>query len=148
MEMPPTPELDKMSAVRDRSQTIGDFLDWLSQEKNWHLGAYVIERDFEPGERFTVEKIERAGSPDVYRVRDHGSMNTYSYVGGRWDTREEAEESARLHDEDYIRRTEEHASRPYRRQSYAMEELLAEFFEIDLKKVEEERRAILEAIRS
>lgn len=29
---PPTPELDKMLAVKDKSQVIGEFLDWLRNE--------------------------------------------------------------------------------------------------------------------
>lgn len=33
---PATPELDKMSAIKDRSQIIGDFLEWL-KERNIEL---------------------------------------------------------------------------------------------------------------
>jgi len=28
----PTPELDKIGAIKEQSQTIGEFLDWLSEE--------------------------------------------------------------------------------------------------------------------
>ena len=32
MEKPPTPTLDKMLAVKDKSQIIGNFLEWLGEE--------------------------------------------------------------------------------------------------------------------
>lgn len=35
--MPPTPELDKLRSVSDRSQEVGRFLDWLTGEKGWHF---------------------------------------------------------------------------------------------------------------
>jgi hypothetical protein len=31
-EMPPTPALDKMVAVSDQSQAVGEFLEWLEQD--------------------------------------------------------------------------------------------------------------------
>lgn len=75
----PTPEVDKMLAVRDKSQEIGSFLEWLRGEKKIVLAAY--EHD------------------DLIEV--YTSTN----------------------------------------------DLLAEYFEIDLNKVEAERRAILEGLR-
>ncbi|KKL59167.1 hypothetical protein LCGC14_2218120, partial [marine sediment metagenome] len=30
-----TPELDKITKVREKSQAIGDFLEWLIQEKDY-----------------------------------------------------------------------------------------------------------------
>lgn len=32
METPKTPELDKLSKCREKSQAIGEFLDWLSEQ--------------------------------------------------------------------------------------------------------------------
>lgn len=78
---PPTPELDKMLAVKDQSQTIGEFLDWLTEVKGYVLAEY--------------------------------------------------DENDRL----------------YPKYS-SIETLLAEFFGIDLKKIEEERRAILKSLDS
>jgi hypothetical protein len=80
-EIPPTPELEKMGRVREESQAIGEFLEWLSSTKHVHL----------------------AQSVEGYNFPQHFAYQT--------------------------------------------EELLAEFFEIDLKKVEAERRAILASLR-
>lgn len=37
-DKPRTPEHDKLSAIKDKSQAIGDFRDWLVHEKNWRIG--------------------------------------------------------------------------------------------------------------
>lgn len=74
------PECEKMSAVSDKSQVCGEFLEWLNAEKDLHLGSYTSE----------------------------GLM---------------------------------------RGVNVKTEALLAEFFEIDLKKVEAERRAMIEGLQ-
>lgn len=79
---PPTPELDKMLAVNDKSQVIGEFLDWLRNDKDYVLAEYCTDDD------------------NLYPT--HSSIET----------------------------------------------LLADFFGIDLKKIEEERRAILKSLDS
>jgi len=43
---PPTPTLDKMRAVHDQSQAIGEFVEWLSARgivlaESWHEATYV-----------------------------------------------------------------------------------------------------------
>lgn len=43
MKKPETPELDKVQEVRDRSQTIGEFLDWLPSQGIF-LARYYEER--------------------------------------------------------------------------------------------------------
>lgn len=73
-------ELEKMHAVKEKSQAIGEFLEWLISDKE--------------------------------------------LVIGRWDS------DGTLHPK-YV----------------SIENLLAEFFGIDLKKVEKEKRAILDKIR-
>ena len=80
------PQCDKLLAVKDKSQVIGEFLEWLQGEKNLVIAEW-----------------------------DYGDSNT---------------------DED-----------PLVRHRFNIQELLAEFFEIDLVKVEEERRAILDEQR-
>ena len=40
--MSETPELDKMRAVRDRSQIIGEFLEWLTGEEGTTLCKVII----------------------------------------------------------------------------------------------------------
>lgn len=79
----PTPELDKMLSNKDKSQTIGEFLDWLMSEKKVILCVYD-------------EKIS------------------------------------------------EHHPYPIRK---SIEELLAEYYGIDLKKCEKERMALLNNLR-
>lgn len=88
-----TPELDKMSAVRDKSQAIGEFLEWLS-------GEHKIQLMKEP-----VDKCE-----DCYDCEDCGTVRMI-YA------------------------------------NFNMERMLADFFEIDLNKCEQERSALLDAIR-
>lgn len=87
------PECEKMLAVREDSQKIGEFLEWLESKK--------------------ITFFE-------------------------WKEREYNEEM-----DEYI--PEESGYCPYH---YDMESLLAEFFGIDLDKVEQERRQILDEIRS
>lgn len=77
-----TPECDKLHAVRDRSQEIGAFLDWLIEDKQYVLAKYTPQADYE-----LVP------------------------------------------------------------QNVSIERLLAEYFEIDMDKVDAERRAILESLR-
>lgn len=39
---PPTPELDKMKACQDESQTIGSFLDWLYTESKYTIAEELV----------------------------------------------------------------------------------------------------------
>ena len=39
------PEHDKVSAVRDRSQVIGEFLDWLFSEKGYSIAEEHVHTD-------------------------------------------------------------------------------------------------------
>lgn len=83
MKYPATPELDKMQEVKEESQKLGAFLDWL--ESSGRVLCNYIENEYS----------------DEYRpVRD------------------------------------------------SIEEILSYYFDIDLKKAEKEREAILEYIRS
>jgi len=75
------PELDKMMAIKDKSQVLGEFLDWLDSETEYCIATRCRDMDC--------------------LVRAHVSI----------------------------------------------EQLLADFFGIDLNKVEEEKRAILDGLR-
>jgi hypothetical protein len=86
------PECEKMSKVAEKSQGIGDFLEWLREDKKIILG----------------------------------SVQEFVYV---WDGKERIKEEFS----------------PFR---YDTEKLLAEFFGIDLKKVEQEKREMLNEIRN
>jgi len=92
-----TPELDKMMKIREQSQTVGEFVDWLRDEKNVTLCESHQHSEF-------------CENPD-----------------------EDIE--CELEKDEYI---------PY---SFRIQELLAEYFDIDLDKVETERRKILESIQ-
>jgi hypothetical protein len=85
-ELPETPEHDKLHKIADKSQVIGEFLDWLP-EQGIHLARWVYD------EGYDRERL----------VTGAGKSNTA---------------------------------------------LLAEFFEIDLDKIETEKRALLEHLRA
>jgi hypothetical protein len=114
------PECDKMLAVADKSQAIGEFLEWMGPEKGLHLGV-VETRAFCSGWRSNYCKSGRSFN---YRDQDVGECRR---CGG---TGEVELSTPRLVPA-----------------SYSIERLLAEFFKIDLDKVDAERRAILEALR-
>lgn len=88
---PPAPECGRLLEVRETSQAIGRFLDWLTEEKK-------------------IVLAKRAG--EVY------------------STKELFDECIRGDDLVHI--------------AVFPEKLLAEYFKIDLKKVEEERRGLLD----
>jgi hypothetical protein len=105
---PATPELDKMKAVKDKSQAVGDFIDWLRSEKKVQFGAPHVH-----GPTCKGWDAERE------RYKPHGFDDRCECATG-----------------EFI---------PF---NFTPERLLAEFFEIDLTKVENERRAILDHIRN
>ena len=84
---PAMPECEKLKAIQERSQSIGEFLEWLCSTKGVSL---MVDMDADPD--------------DI-----NGTVQV-----------------------------------PMRE---SKEELLAEFFEIDLDKVEDEKRALLDFIR-
>lgn len=89
-----TPELERMSAVKDDSHKLGEFIDWLREEKGWLFAAYH-KHDHE------CNRGHRCELRDDELVPQHTSI----------------------------------------------EKLLAEYFEIDLDKVEKEKRELLLAVR-
>jgi hypothetical protein len=46
-EYPKTPELDKLNSVKDQSHTIGEFLEWLWERKNYELCCYKGDRYYQ-----------------------------------------------------------------------------------------------------
>lgn len=112
--MKPTPELDKMHAVKDRSQAIGEFLEWLQQEKRLELAQWHSHT--EDCQSFAIFGKEAAHPEELedghYHRNQCGMSDQALYVF-----------------------------------NYSIEKILAEFFEIDLQKVDEEKRAILESLQ-
>jgi hypothetical protein len=80
------PEHIRLKAVVAESQAIGQFIEWMTQEKNWVIADWVELSD--------IELIDQ-----------------------------------------------------YRPVSMSIEAMLAEYFQIDLKKIEAEKQAMLEEIR-
>lgn len=107
MTAPKTPECDKLQEAQAFSQKIGEFLDWLGQEKGVFLAH---EHEWVDEEPTSGSIFKEPGDPGYETVKIKRS-GTFPY-------------------------------------SYQIEKLLAEFFEIDLDKVEEEKRAILEHMRA
>ena len=91
-----TPECDKMLAVKDKSQAIGEFITWL-REKGVVLAEYH-------------EHTDACGSISWPECGIH-SVQPVAY-------------------------------------HYDIEQLLVEYFEIDMNKVDQEKRAILEDLRA
>ena len=97
------PEHDKLSAIKDKSQAIGEFVDWLHSEKDIHFGR-------------------------AHSHSDSGCEREYDKSGFRfWNCGMEEGQ----YDPDRSNITK----------------LLAEFFEIDLEKIEREKRRMLERLR-
>lgn len=100
---PPTPECDRMQDVKDKSHAIGEFMDWLREEKGWT----VCEEHHHDDD--CLERVARFEDDEEGDVQQICGCLEGQYIPV-----------------------------PIR-----MEQLLAEFFEIDLDKVEEERQALL-----
>ena len=103
------PECEKLAAVADKSQAIGDFLDWL-----------------------------RSGEADNTRFKRPIFLAANSIVAEEWHHGEQD----LLEDEDC---DVDEGKLCY--WGYDIRRLLAKYFEIDLDKVESERRAMLEELR-
>jgi hypothetical protein len=103
---PPTPELDKMKSVKDKSQVIGEFVDIFLAEKGIQLGK--------PHEH----NSSCCGWDEEENRYNPTGGNRCAWFNGQW---EECRTS--------------------------IEKLLAEFFEINLDKCEQERLAVLDYVR-
>lgn len=106
IKYPPTPELEKLKAVHEKSQAIGEFVDLFMRGNGFTFGKPHVHDESCPG-------------------WDH---ERGKYNPGLGD-------GCSFHSGDMI-----HCNTP-------LEKLLAEFFNIDMDKVEEERRAILDYMR-
>ena len=100
MDKPKTPTLDRLMSVKNKSQAIGEFLEWLQ------------------------------GDQKIQLMRYHEHVDSCVPDGG-WD--------------DFRCGFGEDAMVPEYR---SIEQLLASFFDVDLKKVESERMELLEWVRS
>lgn len=126
---PPTPELDKMHAVVQKSQAIGEFIDVFLTEKGIELCKY--------------QKSGNNGKPQ-YRWKEGVKVRKLNKrpIGDSEPCFEDVFNLDAEHNPEYEKWTE-----GYFAIHTNIQTLLAEFFGIDLKKVEAERMAVLEYIR-
>lgn len=114
-----SPECEKMVKVAEDSQKIGEFLDWL-REQDIHLCSPHAHNEY------------------CYRYGDielkEGERKSWDYIG-----------QAKYVGEKELNCGFRNGEMLYIRESF--EKLLARFFNIDLDKVEKERRSILEELR-
>jgi hypothetical protein len=97
-------EHNKLHAIKDQSQAIGEFIDWLRDEKNVFLGRSHSHAD---------SGCEREEDKSGFRFWNCGMT--------------EGE---------------------YEPERTSVVTLLAEFFDIDLEKIEKEKRQMLKTLRS
>ena len=113
-----TPELDKMREVREQSQPIGEFIDWLAGQGILLMRSVPIVHERWPWESpYDVDGKRMWGSHRGPDDGVHGPPEQYEHG-----------DDALIHHE-------------------SIEQMLARFFEIDLNAVEDERRALLDELR-
>lgn len=113
----PTPELDKMLKNKDESQAIGAFLDWLQTEKKVIFCHRVPEIIEYLDEKFEKECEKLGFSSPEERAHRYNNPEKWEHTGGLVNF------------------------------NLNIENILAEFFGVDLKKAEKEKCAILDNLR-
>ena len=112
-----------MSAIKDRSQAIGEFLEWLEEEKGWEIAERHTHTDYcytmglDPDEFRKTYGPKGNGIAEPHEVSKGRFGNSQCGISGLW------------------------------RVSFSANKLLAEFFDIDLNKIESEKRAMLNELR-
>lgn len=142
-------ECQKLTAVSEESQAQGEFVDWLQETKGLVLARWEnkIERACEAAQSAYVD-VDVAPGHVVRRYR--------KCVGGKvflrrrpWDDEDEVdtgETCERCGGEGFV--VEDRAEPILVPAEQRLEALLAEYHQVDLAKVEAERRALLEALRA
>lgn len=120
------PECKRMSKVIEQSQDIGNFLDWLNNQ-GIHLAEWETQRDCEYGDHSLKSRT-------IWRCRNGQLVHE--------DTDEVGDDCPNCEGTGVVDRSNPVLT--LRSERY--ESLLARYFEIDLDKVETERRAMLAAM--
>lgn len=115
MDYPKTPELNKLKLIKDKSQTVGNFIEWL-----YSNGLEICSMHKHDEECYRSHNCKR----DLCKRNSKAKCTADSVL------------DCGLLDEQWIVR---HKS---------IESLLGAFFNIDINKVENEKQAILEYIRT
>jgi hypothetical protein len=135
-----TPELNKRSEVLELASKLGEFLDWL-EEQGVHLAKYLPVLD--PPVRYSVVLCGR--EEGCWRVHDQHSLSTTGLMPSHYAFEDEAQEVVAELEQERRRYAEENPRfQPY---TPHKEQLLADYFQIDLNKIEKERRALLDELR-
>jgi len=123
---PDYPEHRKLEAVKDQSQVIGEFLEWVTTEKGWQFADYH----------------KHGPECDGWDAKSENIVPEYEYNCTK----------SHKHDAIFCERLRvfgcdmpEKALYPTR---HNVEKLLAEFFSIDLNKIAEEKDKMMEHIRA
>lgn len=114
------PEHERLAAISDRSQEVGAFLDWLRQDQGVHLMRWERMEDTLSCPNFNCE----GGRIMSHAGRDRGPCERCNGTGQVPAARETWMADGR-----------------------SPEKLLADYFGIDLFKLETEKRAMLDSIR-
>jgi hypothetical protein len=130
-----TEELEKISAAHDRSQPIGEFLDWLRNEQ--HIDLCTFKEAGNNGEPMYLEY------PRPERYTTDTLDNLYGKYNWTLKRNGEGQPVVRCDNPDY-------QSWPdgYYPVSRSIQEWLALYFDIDLHKADAEREQLLERIRA
>lgn len=126
------PEHEKLSAVKDQSQRIGEFLEWLMDEKKVELAFWHKHSEQCDGFNADTGEIEpeyECGN----KKHDSGEMK---HDFGMYGCHPKRSFGCDMPCQTLS---------PFRA---TKEKLLAEFFEIDLEKLENEKRAMLDSLRA
>lgn len=133
------PEHDKLHDVREQSQAVGEFLEWLTDASRFQLAEYASGPD--PEARY---EIVDKGRDLRFRFRLHVHHPWGHDLIGRYETKDEAvEEMARRQQADQDRAGRQTLVRAYPNTN----DLLAEYFGLDRQALEREKRAILASLR-
>ncbi len=119
------PEHDKMKSLRVESQTVGNFIDWLSQVEHVHLCLHDEDQ-------YVCEECGVITQEEVRYARGLG-----------------AEMSCRKCRTNEVKNLVEFRPEGYYPYHYnRIESLIAKFLEIDLTKIDNEKRAMLDGLRA
>lgn len=133
------PEHEKMAAVKDHSQAIGEFLEWLSSERE----LYICQNGI-------MDEAPVYWTDDAVLLKYGDDRKTWMDAAKQEGVLDEKVTSF-FHARDELR-FKVHHYEPYERSGFypagiRIEDLLAEYFDIDLKKIDLEKQAMLDAIR-